>query len=220
MHAARLIDALPEVLRPKAYAAAEIARVPGVSVVTTSAPHAVIVCLISSALDADATNEPADASSAAMSTLLPGCSSAVARYAESDSTTASWRPATSAGGYVFKSSPATYDECLSRMLFGAPGSGGRAVLALQPWMSVLFLYDSAAQVVRGAFTPAAPPGLLLDPDAWSLPDGGPSPYPAQVCSMRSPKPRPCHDAFLPSQVRVPGSASLQCPYHGDSFKTL
>lgn len=83
------------------------------------------------------------------------------------------------GGYLFQSSAATHHECLSRMLLGAPASATAGVLALRPRASVLFLYCGATRNVIGTLTPAAPPGLLLEPGAWASHDK-PSPFPAQV----------------------------------------
>lgn len=83
------------------------------------------------------------------------------------------------GGYLFQSSAATHQECLSRMLLGAPASATADVLALRPRASVLFLYSATTRAVLGTLTPIAPSGLLLEPEAWAS-DGRPSPYPAQV----------------------------------------
>ena len=182
MLASRLIAAIPFALRPRLNATAVIARIPGVVVVQAHDPNVAIVSLVSgegksAPVLGHATAASSTASAAVNRSAVAHAPAMLPGLTVSDPSALEF---STCGGYVFKSSPATHDECLSRMLFGAPAGSASSILKLRPRQSHLFLYSTASRNVIGVFTPTTAPGLMLEPLAFSQ-GGGPSPYPAQVC---------------------------------------
>eukprot|EP01062_Namystynia_karyoxenos_P023694 TRINITY_DN19173_c2_g1_i1.p1 TRINITY_DN19173_c2_g1~~TRINITY_DN19173_c2_g1_i1.p1 ORF type:complete len:250 (+),score=66.08 TRINITY_DN19173_c2_g1_i1:101-850(+) len=76
-------------------------------------------------------------------------------------------------GALFVCNGGTRDECMQRMLFGAPGSRVRDLMQL-PEGTPIFLHDMSQQSLLGVYRSQGPGGENLEPDAF----GGR--FPAQV----------------------------------------
>lgn len=88
--------------------------------------------------------------------------------------------------YVFLSSNATVNECLTRCVFGAPQSAQHcaALRSIQRGSDV-FLYNFSTRLLHGGFRASDPAGLNLQPGAFR------GAFPVQVCMLS-----PCSHATV------------------------
>ncbi|PWA40675.1 nucleotide-binding alpha-beta plait domain-containing protein [Artemisia annua] len=83
------------------------------------------------------------------------------------------------GGVIFGTTKATINECLSKQLFGLPGSHFVYVKKIEPGLP-LFLYNYSDKTLVGIFEAASSGQMNIDPYAWTLEGSQRTPYPAQV----------------------------------------
>ncbi|PWA35514.1 development/cell death domain, Galactose oxidase, beta-propeller [Artemisia annua] len=83
------------------------------------------------------------------------------------------------GGVIFGATKATINECLSKQLFGLPGSHFVYVKKIEPGLP-LFLYNYSDKTLVGIFEAASSGQMNIDPYAWTLEGSQRTTYPAQV----------------------------------------
>jgi hypothetical protein len=85
---------------------------------------------------------------------------------------------------VFKASTATWNECISKQLFGLPDNQWKRVEAnVKVGSTALFLLNFQTFQIMGLFVATSEPGYNIDDKAWygSMRARNPgSPFPAQV----------------------------------------
>ncbi|PWA89735.1 development/cell death domain, Galactose oxidase, beta-propeller [Artemisia annua] len=83
------------------------------------------------------------------------------------------------GGVIFGANKTTIDECLSKQLFGLPGSHFRYVKKIKPNLP-LFLFNYTGRTLHGIFEAASSGQMNIDPFAWISEGSQRTQYPAQV----------------------------------------
>lgn len=83
------------------------------------------------------------------------------------------------GGVIFGAKRMTYNECLSKQLFGLPNSHYVYVRKIEPGLP-LFLFNYSDRTLLGIFEAASSGQMNIDPYAWTSDGSHKTPYPAQV----------------------------------------
>lgn len=83
------------------------------------------------------------------------------------------------GGVIFGTKKTTFNECLSRQLFGLPSQHLMYVKKIDPGLP-LFLFNYTDRTLHGIFEAASSGQMNIDPYAWTSDGSQRTPYPAQV----------------------------------------
>lgn len=83
------------------------------------------------------------------------------------------------GGVIFGAKKTTFNECLSRQLFGLPSQHFMYVKKIDPGVP-LFLFNYTDRTLHGIFEAASSGKMNIDPYAWTSDGSQRTPYPAQV----------------------------------------